>query len=141
MKMKYSEIIVNRSVLMEIGKFILPRKVSEAIARNLTRMDKEVKFYGEQEGDIINRYAKKDDAGNVVFRDVKKGLLDFDTPEDEKNFLAEQKDLKNIEVEIEIKKFKSSELDKCEESDRYKILNPVQEAAIAWMIDYEDETE
>lgn len=141
MKMKYSEIIVNRSVLMEIGKFILPRKVSVAIARNLTRLDKEMKLYGEQENDIASRYAKKDEDGKIIFKGEKKNELEFETTENLKSFQSEKKELNETEVEIEIMKFKSSELDRCEEVDRYKILTPVQEAAIGWMIDYDDETE
>lgn len=139
--MKYSEIIVNRRVLMEIGKFILPRKVSVAIARNLTRLDKEMKLYGEQENDIASRYAKKDEDGKIIFKGEKKNELEFETTENLKRFQSEKKELNETEVEIEIMKFKSSELDRCEEVDRYQILTPVQEAAIEWMIDYEEETE
>ena len=138
MKMKYSEIIINRSILLEIGKLVLPRKVSVAIARNLTRLDKEMKIYGEQENDIASRYAKKDEDGKLIFKGAKGNELEFEAPDDEKSFRAEKKELNDTEVEIEIMKFKSTELDRCEQVERYDILTPLQEASLEWMIDYEE---
>ena len=136
MKMTYGELLNKHAVLMTIGKMVLPRKASVAIARNIQKLEKEVKLYLKQRSDIAERYAKKGKDGQPINEDDK---YVFETPEHEASFLQEAKELNETEIEIDnIMKFKSSELDRCDEVDRYQILSPVQEAAIAWMIDYEE---
>ncbi|MCU6763370.1 Uncharacterised protein [uncultured Roseburia sp.] len=138
MKLTYNEITVKHNILMEIGKLTLPRKVSVAIARNLIRLEKELKLAEEQRADIADRYAAKDENGNFV---LDKEKYTFQTVADEKSFLEEAKELNEMEVEVQIMKFQAEELERCEQVERYAILTPLQEAALEWMANYGDQIE
>ena len=135
MKITYEDILNRHAVLIKIGGKVLPRKATHAIARNIQKLEKEVEFHRKQYGDIADRYAAKDDDGNFVL-DAKKEKHTFASEEDAASFRLEAKELIETEVDLDIMKFKSSELDKCDENDRYDILSPLEEAAIEWMIDY-----
>lgn len=136
MKMKYLEIERRHAVLMDAGKLVLPRKAAVAISRNIVKMESELEFYRKQLTDIFGRYAEKDDNGNIAVD--KNGNVKFPDMDANIECVKEKRDLDNTEVKIEIMKFKASELDRCEQVERYDILTPLQEAALAWMIDYED---
>lgn len=135
MKMKYSELKERHAILMMVGKLTLPRKASVAISRNLVKFENELKIYNEQDKDIADQYAAKDEKGEFV---LDKNVFTFETEEAKQNFISERKELEETEIEINIMKFKASELDRCEQVERYDILTPVQEASLAWMIDYEE---
>lgn len=140
MKMNYAEIRNRHANLIVIGKMTLPRKVSVAIARNIIKFEKEMKVYEEQREDIAGRYAAKDEDGNFVI-DAEGKNYTFESQEKEAAFRQESKELNESEIDIDIMTFKASELDRCDEVERYNILPPVQEAAIEWMIDYDDEAD
>lgn len=141
MKMTYADILNRHAVLIKIGEKVLPRKATHAIARNIQKLEKESEFYRKQYGDIADRYAAKDDDGNFIL-DAKKENYTFASEEDAASFRSEAKDLIETEVDLDTMKFKADELDKCDENDKYDILSPLEEAAMDWMIDYdEDEKE
>ena len=141
MKMAYAEITVRHGILIQIGKLTLPRKVSVAIARNLVRLEKEIKLANDQRTDIAARYAAKDEAGEFILDETKEKYT-FTSPYDEKAFMDEVKELNESEVEVDIMKFGAAELEKCEQIEKYDFLTPLQEASLEWMIDYRDgETE
>lgn len=138
MKMTYTELKNRHSNLILIGKMTLPRKVSVAIARNIVKFEKELDVYTKQRNDIADRYAKKDEAGNYI---TDNDNFTFDTEDDKTVFLQEMKELNETEIDVQVMVFKASDLDRCDEVERYAILSPVQEAAIEWMIDYGEEAD
>lgn len=135
MKMTYSELTERHTVLLTVGKLTLPRKVSVAISRNIVKLENELKIYSEQDKDIAERYAAKDEKGEFV---LENNAFTFESMEKKGLFISERKELGETGIEIDILTFKASELDRCEEVERYDILTPVQEASLAWMIDYEE---
>lgn len=132
--MKYSEMKNRYETLMEVSELILPRKVSVAIARNIFNFRKELEIYNEQDVDIAKRYVAKDKDGKPV---LDGNMYTFAVEEDRENFIRERNELNSAEIDVDIIKFNSVDLDGCYDSDRYEIMTPAQESSIAWMIDYD----
>lgn len=135
MKLSYTQIRNRHGALVSIGNLKLPRKVCVAIARNITALEKEIAEYQKQKNDIAVRYAAKDASGKFVLDDSKKNFT-FSSVSDYDGFIQEVSDLDETEINVEIMKFNESELEQCDNSERYDILTPTQEALIEWMIDY-----
>lgn len=135
--MKFVEIVEKKDALMKVLDMTLPRKASVAITRNLENINKEINFYYDQRKDIADHYALKDETGNFVLTGKN---YTFATDSDREGFIQEIKDLNDTDIDINIIKFHSSELDKCDEDEtrRYNILTPAQEISLSWMIDYDD---
>ncbi len=129
--MTYEELLTRNSQLMEIGKLTLPRKVSYAIARNLVSMEAEVKIYLNQIRDIAERYVVKNENGEFKLDDS--GKYVFASDEDKQNYEQELKELGETSVDFKLFSFDVKELDKCETSDRFDILTPIQEGWLYWM--------
>ena len=136
MKMTVSEIQNRHSILITIGGLTLPRKISYAIAKNLVKLEKELKIVLAQKEDIANNYALKDEEDKFVLSDDGKNYT-FESSDKKKEYISELEELLDTEIEVDIMTFDVSELDKCEDSDRYNILTPVQEASLSWMISCE----
>ena len=133
--MKFSEIMIKKQSMADVLDLILPRKVSVAIARNLTTINKEIELYNQQREDIAERYAKKDEKGNYVLNG---NNYTFANDKDRQSFIEEVSELNDTDIDINIFKFNVSELDRCDESDRYNIITPSQEVSLGWMIDYDE---
>lgn len=133
--MKFSEIMIKKQSMADVLDLILPRKVSVAIARNLTTINKEIELYNQQREDIAERYAKKDEKGNYV---LDGNNYTFANGKDRQSFIEEVSELNDTDIDINIFKFNVSELDRCDESDRYNIITPSQEVSLGWMIDYDE---
>lgn len=136
MKMTVSEIQNRHSILITIGGLTLPRKISYAIAKNLVKLEKELKIVLAQKEDIANNYALKDEEDKFILSDDGKNYT-FESSDKKKEYISELEELLDTEIEVDIMTFDVSELDKCEDSDRYNILTPVQEASLSWMISCE----
>lgn len=132
-KMKYSEMIVKYNALAELADKKLPRKASTAMARNICKLKEEIDFYIKQRTDIADRYAKKDANGKVV---VENGAYTFASNEYRDFFIEETEVLNNSEVEVDIITFDASELEQCDNLDRYDGLTPREEVNLSWMIKY-----
>lgn len=133
--MTYGDAKIKYELLKKVSGLTLPRKVSVAIARNIMRFEEELKIYEQQDADIAHRYAAKDEKGDFI---LDGSSYTFETPENRKDFIRERDELNDTEADIQIAKFQASELERCDESERYDIMTPLQEASIGWMIDYED---
>ena len=133
--MKFSEIMIKKQSMADVLDLILPRKVSVAIARNLTTINKEIELYNQQREDIAERYAKKDEKGNYVLNG---NNYTFANDKDRQSFIEEVSELNDTDIDINIFKFNVSELDRCDESDRYNIITPSQEVSLGWMINYDE---
>lgn len=133
--MKYSEMKKRYETLVKVSEFTLPRKVSVAIARNISNFREDLTIYNEQDADIAKRYVAKDEEGTPI---LDGNMYTFASLEDRGNFVRERNELNDAEIDVDIVKFNSSDLDGCYESDRYDIMTPAQESSIEWMIDYDE---
>lgn len=136
MKIKYGELINKHRVLIAVGNLVLPRTVSMAIARNIIKIEEELRFVASQRRDIALRHAKKDEKGQFILDEEQKNYT-FESEESLCSFLDELNTLEECEVEVSIMKFKADDLQLCDASEKYDSITAVQEASICWMIDYE----
>ncbi len=132
MKMKYIDAVNRHSNLMKLGKKVLPRKINVAIARNLVKLEDEMKALQSQPEDIASRYACKDADGEFI----KNGdQYTFATPEDKEAYYKEFKDFMESEIDINASTFEEVELDKCEEEgSKFDMLTSLELAYLEWMI-------
>ncbi|MFL0245533.1 hypothetical protein [Candidatus Clostridium stratigraminis] len=106
MKLSNEKIINSIQGLSEIAKKPLPVKVSYAIAKNISKIDAELKIYDKERAKLIEKYAEKDNKEKV--KADKNGQIIL------KDFESWDKDIKEllaIENEVDIHKFKLSELE------------------------------
>lgn len=100
MKLSNERILNDLKTLGEISQKQLPIKVSYAIAKNISKIESELKIYNKEREKLINKHAEKDDKGKVIADE--NGQIKFKDPE------AWDKDIKEllaIENEIEVHKF------------------------------------
>jgi hypothetical protein len=105
MKITNRKILEDMNMLRAVSQKQLPVKVSYAIAKNIAKIDSELKVYEKERQKLIEQYAEKnkenkiisDKDGNVKFKDIEAWNKDI-------------KELLDIENEIEIHKFKFEEL-------------------------------
>lgn len=136
MELTYELVMARHAQLMNIGKEMkLPRKVSAVIARNILKLEDELKEINKQREEIAQQYAQKGEDGKFI---VDGNQYTFEDDEKKLAFLRENNELNHVKVEVNITKINRTDLDKCEEDERYDILTPVQEAALDWMITDEE---
>lgn len=107
MKLSNREILENVNSLKSIAQKQLPVKASYAIAKNISHIESELKIYNEERQKLIDKYAKKDNKGNV--KADKNGQIQFKEGCKEK-WNKDIAELLNIENDIEIHKFNINEL-------------------------------
>ncbi|EDT14117.1 DUF1617 family protein [Clostridium perfringens] len=100
-KMTNKEILEKVNVLGEISSRKLPVKVSYAIGKNITKVERELKHYNKERQKLIEEYCLKEDDGTLKITD---GNYDID-PARLKDFNKEIDELQEIEVEMDIHKF------------------------------------
>ncbi|EPB8258608.1 hypothetical protein ACSW9Z_02280 [Clostridium perfringens] len=100
-KMTNKEILEKVNVLGEISLRKLPVKVSYAIGKNISKVERELKHYNKERQKLIEEYCLKEDDGTLKITD---GNYDID-PERLEYFNKEINELQEIEVEMNIHKF------------------------------------
>jgi hypothetical protein len=102
MKLSNERILNDIKTLAEISAKQLPVKVSYAIAKNISKIEVELKIYNHEREKLIEKYAEKDDKDKII-ADAK-GQIKF-----KKEHLADWnkdiRDLLTIENDIDIHKF------------------------------------
>lgn len=122
MKLSNEELIEKMSNLKVLAQRDLPIKASYAIAKNISKIGKELKIYEEERRKLIEKYAKKDKDGKIVAD--KAGQIVFEDSEEwEKNIT----ELLSIEVDIDFHKFDIQHLEGCE-------ISPAELVAMEHMI-------
>lgn len=125
MKLTNKQIVNNSMILMEISKKELPIKVSYALAKNIVKIEKELEIYNSERQKLLDKYCVKDENGkNKV--DENKNLKIQE--EYLKDWERDIKELENIELEIDIHKFRLDEL------NGYN-MSPSELIAIDYMIE------
>ncbi|EHK2402035.1 DUF1617 family protein [Clostridium perfringens] len=100
-KMTNKEILEKVNVLGEISLRKLPVKVSYAIGKNISKVERELKHYNKERQKLIEEYCLKEDDGTLK---ITEGNYDID-PERLEYFNKEINELQEIEVEMDIHKF------------------------------------
>lgn len=102
----------NRRILEDIQKLggiaqkQLPVKVSYAIAKNISKIESELKVYSAERDKLIDKYSQKDEEGKV--KADENGQIDFGGYK--KEWENDINDLLTIENDIDIHKFSVNEL-------------------------------
>lgn len=125
MKLTNKKIVTDSMILMDISRKELPIKVSYALAKNIAKIEKELEIYNSERQKLLDKYCVKDENGqnkideNNQLKIQEVYLKDWD---------QDIKELQNIELEIDIHKFKLEEL------NGYN-MTPSELIAIDYMID------
>ncbi|WP_415330903.1 hypothetical protein [Clostridium perfringens] len=106
-KMTNKEILEKVNVLGELTARKLPVKVSYAIGKNISKVERELKHYNKERQKLIEEYCLKEDDGTLK---ITEGNYDID-PKRLEDFNKEINELQEIEVEIDIHKFNIELLD------------------------------
>lgn len=107
MKLTNKKIVTDSMILMEISRKELPVKVSYALAKNIAKIEKELEIYNSERQRLLDKYCVKDENGqNKIDENNQLKIQE----EYLKDWNQDIKELQNIELEIDIHKFKLEEL-------------------------------
>lgn len=102
MKLTIRKILNDTNSLVAISQKQLPVKVSYAIAKNIKKLENELKIYNEEREKLIDKYCIKDDEGkNVIDENNNLKIAN----EHLEAWNKEINELMDIEVDIDIHKF------------------------------------
>jgi hypothetical protein len=108
MKLSNEKILNDSAKLSEISKKELPVKVSYAIAKNIAKLEAELKIYNVEREKLIEKYSQKDSEGKTIIGENNQVGI-------QKEYLAEwNKDIQEllaIENEVAIHTFPIEALD------------------------------
>ena len=107
-KLSNEQIINDANKLRAISEKQLPIKVSYALAKNIGKIESELKVYNKERNKLLDQYATKDKKGEFKFD--KEGQVIFKDGCKEK-WEKDIRELLEIENEIDIHKFKIDELE------------------------------
>lgn len=107
MKLSNKKIVTDSMILMDISRKELPIKVSYALAKNISKIEKELEIYNSERQKLLDKYCIKDENGeNKVDENNQLKIQEVYL----KDWEQDIKELQNIELEIDIHKFKIDEL-------------------------------
>jgi len=107
MKLSNERIVNDANVLGAISQKNLPIKVSYAIAKNIAKIEAEIKVYNIERQKLIEKYSVKDKEGKPLIEDNSIKIA----PENVEEWNRDIKELLEIENEVDIHKFHISELE------------------------------
>ena len=125
MKLTNKKILNDAMTIGAISNKELPIKVSYAIAKNISKLEKELQIYNQEREKLIEKYSVKDDDNKTIIDENNQIKI-----QDEYLYAWNKdiKELQEIEVEIDMHKFKLEEL------NGYNIT-PAELMAIDYMIE------
>lgn len=120
MKLSNERIVNDANVLGAISQKNLPIKVSYVIAKNISKIEAEIKVYNKERQKLIEKYSVKDEEGKPLIEDNSIKIA----PEHVEDWNRDIKELLAIENEVDIHKFHIDELvnSKCDMSPAELIL-------------------
>ncbi|SCJ49797.1 Uncharacterised protein [uncultured Clostridium sp.] len=125
MKLTNKKILNDAMTIGAISNKELPVKVSYALAKNISKIEKELQIYNTEREKLIEKYSVKDDDNKTVIDENNQIKIQDKYLED---WNKDIKELQEIEVEIDIHKFKLEEL------NGYN-MTPAELMAIDYMIE------
>lgn len=133
MEMKLGEIRGRLEGLLRIADKTFPAKVSYAIAKNLKLLESEFKDLEEQRIKICESYANKDEDGKAVTQEKDGNTVYVFSGDAQEQCNKEYADLLGEEIDLDIHTVEASELDKCDESERFDIPTTADYMAMEFM--------
>lgn len=126
MRLSNERIVNDANVLGTISQKNLPIKVSYAIAKNIAKIEAEIKVYNKERQKLIEKYSVKDEKGKPLIEDNSIKIA----PENVEDWNRDIKELLAIENEVDIHKFHIDELinSKCD-------MSPAELLLIDYMIE------
>ena len=106
MKLTNRKIVNDANLLGNLTHKQLPIKVSYAIAKNISKIEKELEIYNKERQKLIEKYCLKDEEGNLIDENNQFKIADG-------NLEAWNKDMNellDIEIDINIHKFSKDDL-------------------------------
>ncbi|WP_278682862.1 DUF1617 family protein [Paraclostridium bifermentans] len=107
MKLTNRQIVDDAIFLKELTQRQFPIKVSYAIAKNVSKIENELIVYNKEREKLLNKYAIKGDDGNILIDENNKLKIKDEYIDDWNKDINE---LLDIEIEIDIHKFKLEDL-------------------------------
>lgn len=126
MKLSNERIVNDANVLGVISQKNLPIKVSYAIAKNIAKIEAEIKVYNKERQKLIEKYSVKDEEGKPLIEDNSIKIA----PENVEEWNRDIKELLAIENEIDIHKFHIDEL-----LNSNCVMSPAELMLIDYMIE------
>jgi hypothetical protein len=107
-KLRNEKIVNSIHVLSKLTNMDLNIKVSYAIAKNISKIEKELEVYNKEKSKLINKYGEKDEEGKLK-KNEDETVKIIDTESWDKDI----KELLEFENEIDIHKINKEDLFKC----------------------------
>lgn len=101
-KLTNKEIIEKVGMLGEISNRKLPVKVSYAIAKNISKIESELKHYNKEREKIVDKYCERDEEDNLKIENGNYVIKENEV----EHWNKDMNDLQEIVVEIDVHKFK-----------------------------------
>lgn len=124
MKLSNGKILNDSTKLAEIAQKQLPIKASYAIAKNLSKLEAELKTYNAERDKLIEKYSRKDEQGKTIIGENNQVGIQEDHLNDWNKDIQE---LLAIENEVNIHTFSIDVLDGCS-------MTPAELMLIGYMI-------
>jgi hypothetical protein len=102
MKLSNEKILNDAVQLSKLSQKELPIKVSYAIAKNISKIESELKTYNKERDKLIEKYSQKDEHGKTIIDENNRIKLKEEHLED---WDKDIKELLAIENEVDIHKF------------------------------------
>ena len=128
MKMQNKEIVDFLNTCVSMKKKSLPVRLAYAIKKNVAAVQEAASAYTAEREELIRRYAKKDENGEIMTED------DCYIMEDKERFGKDMSELLNIETEVEIHTDSISVVEKCDEDPKYDSLTMAELDVIDFML-------
>jgi len=128
MKMQNKEIVDFLNTCVSMKKKSLPVRLAYAIKKNVAAVQEAASAYTAEREELIRRYAKKDENGEIMTED------DYYIMEDKERFGKDMSELLNIETEVEIHTVSISVVEKCDEDPKYDSLTMAELDVIDFML-------
>lgn len=110
MKLSNGKILNDSTKLSEIAQKQLPIKASYAIAKNIAKLEAELKIYNAEREKLIEKYSVKDDKGKTIISENNQISI---SPEHLADWNKDLQELLAIENEVNIHAFSIDVLDGC----------------------------
>lgn len=97
MKLSNEKLVNSIGVLSKLTQMELPIKLSYALSKNITKIDRELTVYNKERQKLIEKYGEKDEEGKLKTKeDGTINILDIDS------FNKDLKEILEIETEVDI---------------------------------------
>lgn len=106
MKLTNRKIANDANLLGNLTHKQLPIKVSYAIAKNISKIEKELEIYNKERQKLIDKYCLKDEEGNLIDENNQFKIADGNL----ESWNKDMNELLDIEIDINIHKFSKDDL-------------------------------